>query len=607
MPRPIRREAGVEDWLTAEEDAVTGRERYIDLCLVLRRLTVDLPEEVPAGWSVRCGAVDLVTAGAGREGVPVVAAELGASAGLEDGAALEGGGQLRAEVVLRAGGRWDTLHERYDGEARTARVFDLVEAQVEPARFVAGWLERFKFRRSTGKRAKDIRTLLHYGNRGGGKTVLGLWCTIAVCLAVPGTVAWAISRSRTQSQDEIHDALVAFLPKDWATYQGQPRYRFAFVNGSKLREMTADDPADLKQGRVDWAFLNEAAKMPDLSYLYPLGRLSDRGGLCYIATNPPTVDVPRGAWVWHFYRKNLERAATGKRKLVEVIQTDAAENAAVDQEARDDVGELLAMVSPRLAAADAGGKMQGASPQIIYAFKTELHGLQAAPAIGDITGEFLRRHDRVRRPFRYIAGIDFQASFPHITATFFRLYGTFEKPILWAVSGMNPEGNEEDFLDSLAIEGIQTGDDEPEAVEPSTVLWIGDSSAQFQNSKHDNKAPPSFPPFLNRGYKILSPTLPVTPGASFGRNPPVGSSIGQVNRWFAQGQIMVSPLASGLLADCRDGIAKEYRGNLVPDKPHSHFLDGLRYVLWFLRPPMKRVRAAGEERRGPGLMTLPAR
>lgn len=604
MPRP----GGTRKNLAAARAAAEGTDRYIDLCLVLRRLTVDLPEEVPEKWTLRCGDVELVTAAAGRAGVPVRSAQLGASAVLQDGAALEGGGQLRAETVLRAGGRWDTLQERYDGEAAAPRVFDLVEAQVEPARFVAGWIERYRARQTTGKRAKDIRTLLHYGNRGGGKTVLGLWCTVAVCLAVPGTVAWAISRSRTQSADEIHDALVGFLPKAWYAYQGQPRYRFQLVNKSKIREMTADDPADLKQGRVDWAFLNEAAKMPDLAYGYPIGRISDRGGLCYIATNPPTVDVPRGTWVWHFFRKNLEREATGKRKLVEIIQTDAATNAAIDQDAREDVGEILAMVNPLLAAADADGKMQGASPQIIYAFKTEKHGLRAPPQLGDITAEFLRRHPRVRRAFPYLAGIDFQASFPYITATFFKIFGSYERPILWAVSGMNPEGNEDDFLDTLSIEGIPLGEGEaPEAVEPSTVLWIGDSSAQFQNSKHEHKAPPSFPAFLNRGYKIMSPTLPVTPGALYGRNPPIGSSFGQVNRWFSEDRIMISPMAKGLLTDCRDGIAKEYRGGLTVDKPHSHFLDGLRYVLWFLSPPMKRVRPAGEERRGPGVTVLPGR
>lgn len=606
MPRP----GGTRKGLAAAREAALGAARYVDLCLVLRRLTVDLPAEVPEGWALRCGDVEFVTAAAGREGVPVVAAQLGASAGLADGAPIEGGGTLRAEEILRAGGRWDTLAERYDGEAAAPRIFDLVEAQIEPARFVAAWLARYRTRQTSGRRAKDIRTLLHYGNRGGGKTVLGLWCTIAVCLAVPGTVAWVISRSRTQSQDEIHDALLAFLPKGWATYQGQPRYRFVFPNGSKLREMTADDPADLKQGRVDWAFLNEAAKMPDLAYGYPIGRISDRGGLCYIATNPPTADVPRGAWVWHFYRKNLERAAVGKPKLVEIVETDAAENAAVDQDARADVGEILHMLSPRLAAADASGKMQGANPQIIRTFNTKDHGLHYPPDVGEITGDILRAHPRVRRPFKYIAGIDFQASFPHITATFFRIYRNPKNPaawILWAVGGMNPAGSEEDFLDTFEIEGITLREGEIELLDPGEVLWIGDSSAQFQNSRHDSKAPPSFPPFLNRGHRIMSPTLPVTEGAQWGRNPPVGTTIGMVNKWFADGRIMISPQATGLLTDCRDGIAKEYRGNFSPDKPHSHFLDGLRYVLWFLEPQTRRRKRDGEERRGPGLMTLPAR
>ena len=594
--------------LNQQHAAVFGAERYVDMGLQLRRLTVDLPQEVPAGTSLLIGNVEMVTAGAGQTEVPVVSTERGASTALRPGDSVQGGGELRVEVVLSAGGRWDRLQERYDGPARAPVIVDLIEAQVEPARWVARWITRYKERQgSRRRRQKDKRTLLNYGNRASGKTVLGLLLTAAVCLEVPGTVAWVISRSRTQSQDEIHDALKELLPERWYSYHGQPAYRFSLVNGSRIREMTADAPEDLKQGRVDWAFLNEGAKMPKLAYAYPIGRISDRGGLCYIASNPPTADVPRGIWVWHLYRKVVERQGCSEWCPIEAMQSSAQDNALIDQAAREDVADILQMLDPRLAAADAKGVMQGVSPQIIHAFDLPRHGRRHAPDVGDITAEVLRRHHRVRQGFSYLAGVDFQSSFPFITCTFFKLYGKIEAPILWAVSGANPEGNEDDFLDSVLIEGIVTGEGESDEINPQTVLWIGDSSAQWQNSRHEHKAPPSFPPFLNRGFKILSPTVPVTPGALYGRNPPVGTSLGQVNRWFREDRIMVSPLAEGLLSDCRDGTSRETDKGPRPEKKHSHFLDTLRYVLWFLEPPTRRVKSPQEQRRGPGITLLPAR
>ncbi len=590
--------------------AAEGEDRYVDLCLVVRRLTADFLREVPEGYLFEAGGIWWVTAGPGQVGVPVRSSVIGESARVPDQTPIEGGGVVHAEELLRAGGRWDTVAKRYvEDPPERPLVFDVMESQVEVTRWFSAWLIRYVGRQRAGtggRRVRDIRTLLNYGNRGGGKTVLCLVLTVALCLAVPGTIAWVISVSRTQSTEDVHENLLALLPKAWAKYRGQPLYRFKFLNGSRLREMTADEPADLKQGRVDLAFINEGAKMPKLGYAYPIGRISDRGGICLIASNPPTPDVPKGIWVLDLHEKWEEAQREGRYFPMVVFRVESEKNAAIDQGAREDVAILLAAVSPQLARADAEGRMAAIGERLIYAYDKVKHARPCPPEGGDITYEFTRK--KYGRGFPYVAGCDFQDS-PYIIASFWRIYGSMDRPLLWCVSDFVCKGSEDDFLDEVLLGGVPLGEGESEEIEPGTVLWIGDSSAQWQDRKHRGEQalllPPSFAFWKHRGLVIIPPATKLTPEAKYAKNPPWSISVGQVNRWLGTDRMWVSPVAKYISTAFKECQAKEKEGGgQRAEAQYAHAIDTARYVAWWVEPPVRKKAPPG---RGPGVSVLPGR
>lgn len=586
-------------FLAAARAAAEGSDRYQDLLLHLRSVRADFAAPVGVDHEFTAGGIEFVTVGEGKTAVPVRSMSLGESAKVPDGACIEGdvAGVLRCEVLLSAGGVWDRHKRRWaERPASAPHVLDLVESQHEIVRAFGAWLQRYKARRARPPAGEvlDILTMLAYGDRGSGKTFICMALVAAALLEIPDSVGWFVVENRPASQEDVHESFARMLPEAWKHWQGQPVYCWRMVNGSRLYEKSADEPSTLKQGRVDVLLLNEAAKLPETVFGYASQRTKDRGGgMTLGATNPPTLDKPRGMWVYRLHEYEREAAAKGEWCEVKSFHLDSADNATIDRGANKGLKRLLRVVSPKLASADAEGLMVLPGERIIKTFDAVKHGLQEAPSLGDITEVFCRRHPRIGRPFRYLAGLDFQGTGPGIVCTFFKVYGTVERPILWAVSERAARVDEETFLDDLLDEGIRVGENEYDDIEPTTVCWIGDSSAQWQSSTHDDKIPPSFIPWLNRGLYIISPTLPVTANAKYGKNPPVGRSLGQVNRMFADGRCFVSPLAQMLLTACREGRAEDTPKGIRPDKASSHPLDTLRYAWWLIEPPTRRKPANG--------------
>ena len=577
-------------------------ERYTDLAVRLRRLRAELTRELPEGSLLSAAGVDFRTLAAGRS-VPIISCTLYASRAVPDGAELydESGaavGTFCAETVLEAGGRWDSIRQRYTGEPAAAPLtYDLMESQVATAEWFAAWLKRWAKRQHDPRRAKvkDFRAMLDYGNRGGGKTELGLWLVLCAAVEVPESICWVISCSRPQSEEDVAERLRNMVPKTWGAYRGQPAYRWRLVNGSRIREMTGDSPQDLKQGRVDVAMLNEAAKMDRRAYAYPLGRVSDRGGLLHMTSNPPTPDVPKGAWVLDLHAEWEDAKKLGKWFPCHIIRSDGAKNAATDQGAREDVGILLRAVSPEIADADADGSMKPIAPLLFDNYDRSKHGMGTPPDFGDVTEAVTRA--KFGRAYAYIAGVDYQVH-PYIVASFWKLYGDVNAPILWCVSDYTVSGSEDDFLDEVILSGIPLGDGKSEEIDPGTVLWIGDSSAQWQDRKNRGQAalvlPPSFAYWRHRGLAIIPPTMKITPESRFAKNPPKKVSYGQVNRFLKEGRIMVSPTAALIneaLAKCE---AKRREGGVVTaEAKWSHAIDTVRYVAWWVDPPTRRSARGG--------------
>jgi hypothetical protein len=598
-----RRGAKTQRALADHRAAIDGVDRYTDLLLYLRAIRADFPQEVPEGYEFTAGGVEFVTSAAGQRDVPIRSVQVQDSAQVPDGAPIDQGGVLRCQVLLSAGRRWDTLRSAWaTAPAETPHVLDLLESQHAIVSSFAAWLGRYAVRRARppAHEVRDVLNMLAYGNRGSGKTWVCMALLLALCLEIPDSVCWFVVENRPASQEDVRETFERMLPGRWAVHwQGQPGFAWRFPNGSRIYEKSADEPAALKSGMVDAVMINEAAKLPDTVYGYATARTKDRGagGITLIPTNPPTLDKPRGAWVYRLHELWSECQAKGEWCEVETFHLDSSKNALVNRGADRGLQRLLRAISPQLASADAGGLMVLPGDRIIYAYKPE-HGRRLAPDLGDITGPFLRQHSRVGRAFDYIAGVDFQAH-PYIVATFFKIYPNLadpESPILWAVSDVAVKGSEDDFLDEVLLAGVRTGESSADEIDPSTVLWIGDSSAMFQNSKHDFKQPPSYIPFKNRGLLILSPTVPVTPGAIVGRNPPVGVSLGQINRFFAQDRLFLSPLASMAIKACKEGTAVDTPRGARPDRASSHSIDTLRYPIWFVEPVTRRKRRPDEKR-----------
>lgn len=586
--------------------------RFVDLALYLRRITADFEQPVEKDHEFTAGGVAFVTCGAGQLGVPVRSVELGVSARVPDGAPIGGGGTLRGEVIVKGGGRWDTLQKKYgDPDKVVAPVlFDLMESQIDVARWFSVWLARYLARQGQVRRARDIRVLLNYGNRGGGKTVVLLLCLVCFNLSVPDCVTYVVSRSRPQAEVDITRTLQQLLPREWYVYRGHPKYAYSFINGALLRDMTADSPEDLKQGRVDVCLLNEGAKLDRRAYAYPLGRVKDRGGLMMIASNPPTADVPKGVWVKKIYEDEREARAANKWYPAIVFKTDSVLNAAIDQAASDDVAILLRSIDPVLALADVEGEMAAIGTRLIHAYDKILHGMSGPPDLGlrDITEEVTRR--QYGRAFPFLAGVDFQDN-PYIIASFYKLFegrfsigereviGTAQAPILWCLSEFTCRGSEDDFLDEVIDQGIQVSEDRPcVEIEPHTVIWIADSSAQWQDRKHRGfnvTEPPSFAIWRRRGLPyIVPPAAKISPEGRFPKNPPLGTSYNQVNRWFGQMRLFISPLAPKLQEACRECLAKPgQNGKVYAEKRYSHAIDTLRYTAWWVEPPTKMRAPAG--------------
>ena len=165
------------------------------------------------------------------------------------------------EILLWAGGRWDTLLGRFvDDEPAYAKVIDLEESQVEVARWFAEYMAALR-----EGRPRDISLALAGGDRRGGKTFVLLLCALALLVDVPSlggstTIGWVVS-SNYQERDEIDQIIRENIPADWYVPRRAPHYSYALVHGPSLKNISADDPETLKRGRVDIAFYNEAQKI----------------------------------------------------------------------------------------------------------------------------------------------------------------------------------------------------------------------------------------------------------------------------------------------------------------------------------------------------------
>ena len=598
--------------------AVRPASRYQDIAMTWRRLTAVFIRPVRAGekFSTTVAGADGVEFEAldgDADGVPIPVASTTrrASTTAADGVTLYAGGEvvghLRAEVVLRAGGRWDYLRRSWAPELpQQVVVFDLQESQIEFARWFARWLARYKLRqvdpaaRAIEDPDLDFSAYMLYGGRRGGKTTVLILASWAVAIDIPTsagseTIVWLVSVVNPERQ-EIDREIREWIPSEWYSYRELPQHEYTVRHGSRITNVSADNPETLKRGRADWVLLNEGAKMPRTCLDNSVGATADRGGIVCIATNPPTRQ--KGAWVRDIIEMEKEAKALGKPYPIRVLKLNHQGNAAIDRRARTRAGEVMRLLDAKLAAADDEGLVLAIGDLIFHEYDRVRHGIHYPPELPpDITRQITKK--LYQREMDFIAGVDFQDK-PFIYASFYKVYGTLDKPILWAVGELFLKGSEEEFIEMVFDEGFVLRPESAgqrivtQEVTPHNVLWVGDSSATWQNSKHAHKEPPSFTYFKNAGCHITAPTKVLSAGSKHPANPRKEHSYPQCNRLFKEGRINIAPHVAKLNNACKECIAKPGKYGLTATGDHAHPIDTLRYVAWYVDPPLVKRSRGGQ-------------
>lgn len=475
------------------------------------------------------------------------------------------------EILYKAGGKWDKQLKQFSQKpATTGRIIDLEESQINAARWAAWWMQEFK-----AGRPRDFFSLFLYGNRGSGKTHFASIFLVTLAIEFPiidgsSCIAWQVSSSHNE-RDELDREISDNFPfkELWYKYVEHPKHEYRFVNGARIVNVSANDTEDLKRGRVDFILINEAQKMRKVVTTFGVGRLSDKGGLAVFTSNPPTES--KAQWILDWHEKEEEYKQAGLTFPVKFLYLDNSHNSHQDKRVAGQIAEAIRFLDPRLAQADIDGLMLRIGQPAYWEYN-KFNNVQPAPDLGDITREFTK--NKYYRAFDFVGGVDFQRT-PHMAAAIFKIYGTIDNPILYAVDEFVVEqATEDDLIDEIVENGYT----------PETILFIGDGSGKWQDGKHVKGERDSFKVFEDRRFHITPPVKPKDRNHR-PKNPPVEHRLRLTNAMLKNKQFMLHPTDSPKLIEamreCEIKMGKYNR--LVPMGFYAHLSDAAGYVCWWAR------------------------
>ncbi len=597
------------DQLNKDLAEAEGQERYTDLSIVVRRLTLRYVGTRPAPGPCRSsdGTEWNIPSRSSDHLIPVSSSVVRASSSYHDGIELYRDNQLigtlGVEVIAAAGGVWDALYNTWALDERGHRrrserpiVFDARESQVQFMRNFAAWLRSFRDR-------KDIQQdgAILYGGRRSGKTVIG---NLGVILAavdlgrIDNTplVAWLVSTNHP-ARVELDKELRSLLPASWYIYREMPSvvspaHTYSLLNGAEITHRTADDPEELRVGRCDIALMNEAGKMAKLAFQNTLNAIADKGGFVLLTSNRPRRT--KANWIALLAK---EQKKLGPKATFPFFELDPALNDAIRQDTRQRVLALLQQLDPD--EADEGELLEVGSYVYTPPFDDLVH-VQAMPDVGlpDLTREVSRKIGGVERDF--LVGADFQGR-PAMVASCWKVVGRLpDQWHLWCVQSFFVEDSDEDgLIDELLAEEYT----------PENSLIIGDASGQWQKGDHQS-GPTSFRFFRSRRYVITGAQKKIGQSGQYSCNPrPKEAAVGRVNnllrleRANTHRGLMVSAAehASTMAISLRKCRAGRGRFGVVPKGDHSHLTDTATYVTWavlsVLHHAEARAKAGGMRRK----------
>jgi len=405
------------------------------------------------------------------------------------------------ETILFAGGRWDRFDQRFtdEDEIESCVRIRLAPSQIAFARWFAEQLADYR-----AGYPRDIRLALAAGDRRGGKTVGTFFCQLAALLDVPrhpdGTpaIGWTISRTHRQ-RDELDQIVASYLPRHWYELRLGPERRITFVHGAYLRNLSADDPEALRQGRVDWLLYNEGQKMPPKAIVNGLYGTADRAGLTVIAANPPSD--PSQEWLLDL-KEAIEEDERFKRASI-FFHFDSKQNPFINQPARADVEMIAKKIAPDGAEADAEGIWKRWGDMAYPGWNgraLDKGGLVGPPpklGLVDVTTARTRREFGIAYPL--VIGADFQKK-PHEAAVLLRVYEDRDgRSIYWFTDETTVRGDEYELSASVVALGIRPGE----------ALWIPDCSGSYQGSERI-EGRTSFSMLESHGWHVEASEVPVS-------------------------------------------------------------------------------------------------
>jgi hypothetical protein len=489
------------------------------------------------------------------------------------------------ETLLYAGGVWDRLDQRFDDrEPDRVCVIRLEESQVKFTSWFAEFLRDYR-----EGYLRDVSLALVAGDRRGGKTFDTFFCQIASLIDVPRlanglpTIGWVISRTYKE-RDELDQLINGFIPDDFYKAQRAPEFRYTFPHGSYLRNLSADDPQSLKQGRVDFLLYNEPQKMSPKAIKHGLYGTADRGGLTVLAANPP--DGPEGDWL-----RDLKDAIDEDpeiKPITRFFNFSSKHNTKIDQPARKRVAKIAQKIDPDMGDADAEGTWRRWGDLAYPSFNKrpvdhkDFPGLVGpCPTVGvvDMTAAVTRRE--FGRQFDFIIGGDFQRK-PQAAAVMkiIKLPDVAE-PVYWFVDCVGTVGTEvelsTDLLAPPHVYAQKSGD-------TRAAMWVGDCSGSWQGAERI-KGRTSFSLLEAEGWFVVPAEIIKGANSERPRNPEVGQRLGLMQRLMEARRIRVAPECTWLVeAFSKCQLRRTDTGTRVPKGQHAHITDAACYAVWRCEP-----------------------
>ena len=142
-----------------------------------------------------------------------------------------------SETLLWAGGRWDRLDRTWAKQEPRAAGSSTCTGPGPVHALVCGLAARLPH----GACRATARSLWPGVSGAAARPSAFFWCGIAMAIDVPGTIGWLVSTAHSE-RDEIDRELKTTLLPGWAVYREWPKHVHLFGHGSSLTNVSADDP-----------------------------------------------------------------------------------------------------------------------------------------------------------------------------------------------------------------------------------------------------------------------------------------------------------------------------------------------------------------------------